>query len=347
ALIAIIGSSAGKFLGKTTPWEPVKISFLISYAGVLTAHYRHLSRTYWGMPPARFMLPFLIVALLPVIPFFALSDFGQMLVFFGAYLTLYAVAVKRLPQVTLALLLIFAIVTSSILVAGAYNTIVDVFTDKTPVPAVERVKGLVSKGLPRRVHQRFYLWLNAGTPPDPEENWWWQREAENAEGRGLSNEEAWYNSYAFQPSQALFGVSDGRMLGEGLGRGFPEIVPIADSDFIYAAVAEEMGLAGGAVIIFAFIILVIAGMRTAIEARDMFTKLIAAGITAFLGFQAVVNIGGVIRMLPMTGITLPFVSHGGWSLITGFVMLGMLMAISHRNNSSQESALSPQAKQAP
>ena len=62
------------------------------------------------------------------------------------------------------------------------------------------------------------------------------------------------------------------------------------------------------------------------------SPLIAAGITAFLGFQAVVNIGGVIRMLPMTGITLPFVSHGGWSLITVFVMLGMLMAISHRNN---------------
>jgi cell division protein FtsW (lipid II flippase) len=74
-------------------------------------------------------------------------------------------------------------------------------------------------------------------------------------------------------------------------------------------------------------------MRTAIEARDMYTKLLAAGITAFLGFQAVVNIGGVIRMLPMTGITLPFVSHGGWSLITCFVMIGMLMAISDRNNS--------------
>jgi cell division protein FtsW (lipid II flippase) len=86
------------------------------------------------------------------------------------------------------------------------------------------------------------------------------------------------------------------------------------------------------VIILAFIIIVIAGMRTAIEARDMFTKLIAAGITAFLGFQALVNIGGVLRMLPMTGITLPFVSHGGWSLITSFFMLGMLMAISHRNN---------------
>jgi cell division protein FtsW (lipid II flippase) len=145
------------------------------------------------------------------------------------------------------------------------------------------------------------------------------------------NEDAWYDSYAFQPSQALFGVSDGRVLGAGLGRGYPEIVPIADSDFIYAAIAEEMGLVGGLIVILGVIIFMVAGMRTAIEASDMFTKLLAAGVTAFIGFQAVVNIGGVIRMLPMTGITLPFVSHGGWSLITCFFMLGMLMAISHRN----------------
>jgi cell division protein FtsW (lipid II flippase) len=334
AIIAGLFSSGGKFLGLTTPWEPVKISFLLSYAGILADHYRNLSRTYWGVPSLRFLIPFLIIAILPIIPFFLLSDFGQMLVFFGAYLTLYVVAVRRLPQVTIAMVLMGTLLTSSILLAGAYNTVRDIFTDDAvQVSATERVKNVVSQGIPRRIHQRFYLWLNAGKAPDPDEHWWWRRDAEAAEGRGLSNDEAWYNSYAFQPSQALFGVSEGRVLGQGLGRGFPEIVPIADSDFIYAAIAEEAGLAGGAVVIIAFILLVVAGMRTAIQARDMYTKLLAAGITAFLGFQAVVNIGGVIRMLPMTGITLPFVSHGGWSLITCFVMIGMLMAISNRNNS--------------
>ncbi|MFN0120369.1 MAG: FtsW/RodA/SpoVE family cell cycle protein [Blastocatellia bacterium] len=332
AVIAAFFSSGGKFLGLTTPWEPVKVTFLLSYAGILADQYRHLSRTYWGIPSPRFLLPFLLIALLPVIPFFLLSDFGQMLVFFGAYLSLYVVAVRRLPQVTMAIVLLGAIFVSSLLVAGAYNTVVDVFTSQdSQVSAMARVGNIVSQGVPRRVHQRFYLWLNAGKPPDPDENWWWAREAERAEGQGLSNEEAWYNSYAFQPSQALFGVSDGRVLGEGLGRGYPEIVPIADSDFIYAAVAEETGLYGGAIIIAAFVLMLVAGMRVAIESRDMYTKLLAAGITAFLGFQAVVNIGGVVRMLPMTGITLPFVSHGGWSLITCFVMIGMLMAISDRN----------------
>jgi cell division protein FtsW (lipid II flippase) len=339
AIIAGLFSRGGKFLGLTTPWEPVKITFLVSYAGVLADHYRNLSRTYWGIPSLRFLIPFLVIAILPVIPFFLLSDFGQMLVFFGAYLTLYLVAVRRLPQVTMAIVLIGAIFASSIMLAGAYNTVADIFTSTEHVSAVERVKNVVSLGIPRRIHQRFYLWLHAGKAPDPDEHWWWQKEADKAEGLGLSNDEAWYNSYAFQPSQALFGVTDGKVLGEGLGRGFPEIVPIADSDFIYAAVAEEMGLAGGAIIIVGFILMVVAGMRTAIEARDMYTKLLAAGITAFLGFQAVVNIGGVIRMLPMTGITLPFVSHGGWSLVTCFVMIGMLMAISDRNNAPSEAGL--------
>jgi cell division protein FtsW (lipid II flippase) len=335
ALIAIVYSSAGKFLGNTTPWEVVKITFLLSYAGILADHYRNLSRTYWGMPPWRFTLPFLLVAVMPVIPFFALSDFGQMLVFFGAYVTLYVVAVRRLPQVTMAIILIAVLLGASIFSAGIYNTAVDIFSDQSQVSAFERVKALVGRGIPRRIHQRFYLWQSGGVAPDPEEHWWWAAESADAEGRGVSNDEAWYNKYAYQPLQALYGVSDGRALGSGLGRGYPESVPIADSDFIYAALAEEMGLAGGAIIIAAFVIIVISGMRVAIEARDMYTKLIAAGITAFFGFQAVVNIGGVIRMLPMTGITLPFVSHGGWSLLTSFFTLGMLMAISHRNNSGR------------
>ena len=330
AFIAIFLSERGKSLGNTTPWEPVKITFLLSYAGILADHYRNLSRTHWGIPPWRFVLPFLLVAALPIIPFFALQDFGQMLVFLGAYVTLYVVAVRRLPQVTIAIGLMAALLVASIFAAGIFNTVVNIFTEDAQVSSIERVKNVVNEGVPDRIKQRFYLWLHGGTAPNVDENEWWAKEAARAPGN--TDEEKWYNKYAYQPSQALFGITDGRMLGAGLGKGYPESVPIADSDFIYAAIAEEMGIVGGAVVILGFIIVVIAGMRTAIEARDMFTKLIAAGITAFLGFQALVNIGGVLRMLPMTGITLPFVSHGGWSLITSFFMLGMLMAISHRNN---------------
>ncbi|HEX7956201.1 MAG TPA: hypothetical protein VF508_04615, partial [Pyrinomonadaceae bacterium] len=98
---AIIWSSAGKFSGNMTPWELAKIPFLIGFAGILTVHYRELARTYWGMPRARNVIPLLAMGMIPFIPFFALKDFGQMLVFSGAYATLYLVAVRRWPQLLL------------------------------------------------------------------------------------------------------------------------------------------------------------------------------------------------------------------------------------------------------
>jgi cell division protein FtsW len=159
--------------------------------------------------------------------------------------------------------------------------------------------------------------------------------------------DAWFDRFAFQPSQATFGLAAGRATGRGLGLGFSEVIPIADSDYIYAAVAEELGLVGSAVLILALIVLVNAGVRTSIEARDMFTKLCSAGLTAFMGFQAIVNMGGTTRALPMTGITLPFVSHGGFSLITSFTMLGMLLAFSHRNASDAEALPRPAATAVP
>ena len=145
------------------------------------------------------------------------------------------------------------------------------------------------------------------------------------------NVDAWFDILAFQPAQATFGLASGGTTGRGLGLGYVELIPVSDSDYIYAAIAEELGLFGGLLIIFALIVFVSAGVRTALDSRDMFSKLCAIGLTAFIGFQALVNMGGITRALPMTGITLPFVSHGGFSLITSFVMLGMLMAFSHRN----------------
>ena len=189
------------------------------------------------------------------------------------------------------------------------------------------------------------MWLDGFDPPSPDTSWWKKDyEAalnENPRLRELANEneaekksvntDIWFDKLAFQPAQAIFGIASGKTTGRGLGLGFPEVIPIADSDYVYAAIAEELGLFGGALVILGIIIFVIAGIRTSIEARDMFTKLCAAGLTAFVGIQALVNIGGILRALPMTGITLPFVSHGGFSLITSFAMLGMLMAFSHRN----------------
>jgi len=213
------------------------------------------------------------------------------------------------------------------------------------VPLLPTIARPISAALPSRIQQRFHLWLDGFDPPSPEVSWW-KKDYDEALSKDPTlkqlaeqstamqktvNVDVWFDKLAFQPAQAVFGIASGKTTGRGLGLGYPEVIPIADSDYVYAAIAEETGLTGGAVIIAAVIVFVIAGVRTSLESRDMFTKLCAAGLTAFIGFQALVNMGGILRALPMTGITLPFVSHGGFSLITSFAMLGMLMAFSSRN----------------
>src|SRR6266481_1397201 len=336
--VAIVYSSAGKALGNTTPWEPAKVPFLLGFAGLLTARYKDLGRTYWGIPRARDVIPLIVMAMIPFIPFFALKDFGQMLIFSGAYATLYLVAVRRWPQLLVFVGSVMLVI--SILVIGALPR--DIQEQFPLLPTIARP---VQHALPARIQQRFHLWLDGFDPPSPDEAWWkkdydealakdprMKQLAEQSEAMKKSvNTDIWFDKLAFQPAQAIFGIASGKTTGRGLGLGFPEVIPIADSDYVYAAIAEEMGLLGGALVVIAVVIFVIAGIRTSIEARDMFTKLCAAGLTAFMGIQALVNIGGITRALPMTGITLPFVSHGGFSLITSFAMLGMLMAFSHRN----------------
>ena len=349
--MAVITSSAGKALGNMTPWEPSKIPFLVGFAGILTARYKDLAETYWGIPRARDIVPLLVMAMLPFVPFFALKDFGQMLIFSGAYTTLYLVAVRRWPQLLLFVGSVMLVI--GILVVGALPRDI-----QEKVPLLPTIARPISAALPSRIQQRFHLWLDGFDPPSPEVSWWkgdyedtLNRNPEMKELAAQSpalqntvNVDIWFDRLAFQPAQAVFGIASGRTTGRGLGLGFPEVIPIADSDYVYAAIAEETGLLGGAVIIVAVIIFVVAGVRTSLESRDMFTKLCAAGLTAFVGFQALVNIGGILRALPMTGITLPFVSHGGFSLITSFAMLGMLMAFSNRNARDRVIADMPETK---
>src|SRR5688500_6159876 len=335
---AIVTSSAGKSLGNMTPWEPAKIPFLLGFAGILTARYKDLAETYWGIPRARDIVPLVVMAMIPFIPFFALKDFGQMLIFSGAYATLYLVAVRRWPQLLVFVGSVFLVI--GILVVGALPRNV-----QEKVPLLPTIARPIQAALPSRIQQRFHLWIDGFDPPSPEVSWW-KKDYDEALSRNPElkeiaeqspelqstvNVDIWFDKLAFQPAQAVFGIASGKTTGRGLGLGFPEVIPIADSDYVYAAIAEETGLIGGVIIILAVIVFVAAGVRTSLDARDMFTKLCAAGLTAFVGFQALVNIGGILRALPMTGITLPFVSDGGFSLITSYAMLGMLMAFSHRN----------------
>ena len=137
-----------------------------------------------------------------------------------------------------------------------------------------------------------------------------------------------YSGKGYQIVQGLFAISDGGIAGAGLGQGHPTLIPAVQNDFIFAAIAEEMGLIGAAGVLISFLLMVGAGMRVAVRAERTFEKLLAVGLTTLLGVQAFIIIGGVIRVVPLTGITLPFVSYGGSSLVANYILLALLMRVS-------------------
>jgi peptidoglycan glycosyltransferase len=132
----------------------------------------------------------------------------------------------------------------------------------------------------------------------------------------------------YQIVQALYGLSDGGISGTGLGLGSPNTVPEAQNDFIFTSIAEELGLLGGAAVLMAYLLLIGAGLRTALRTDNTFEKLLAVGLTTIVGVQAFIIVGGVIKLVPLTGITLPFVSYGGSSLLSNYLLLALLIRLS-------------------
>ncbi len=142
-----------------------------------------------------------------------------------------------------------------------------------------------------------------------------------------------------QLREAWYAMGSGGIGGSGLGLGFGAYtIPNVQTDFIFAAIGEEMGLLGSTMVVVAFLLLVGAGLRIAQAARSEFAKLTAAGLTIILGFQAFFIIGGVVRLLPLTGITLPFVSYGGSALIANYILIALLMRISDEGTAAADAA---------
>jgi cell division protein FtsW (lipid II flippase) len=131
-----------------------------------------------------------------------------------------------------------------------------------------------------------------------------------------------------QLAQAQFGMGTGGLVGEGLGRGSPELIPFASTDFIFAAIGEELGMLGTAGILLLYLLLVGKGLRAALASPDAFGRLLATGLSTAIALQAFVIVGGVTRVIPLTGVTLPFVSYGGSSLVSNFVLLALLVRVS-------------------
>ena len=140
------------------------------------------------------------------------------------------------------------------------------------------------------------------------------------------------STQGFQILQALFALGTGGIAGTGIGLGDPQRIPAAATDLIFAAIGEELGLLGTVAILAAFLLMVGVGLRIALRARSPFEQLLAVGLTTIVGLQGFLIVGGVSRLLPLTGITLPFVSYGGSSLVANYVLLALLLRISDASN---------------
>ena len=163
--------------------------------------------------------------------------------------------------------------------------------------------GVVSYHLFDHVRVRVDMWINPWSDVD---------------GRG------------YQIVQALFALGSGGIFGSGLGLGHPSVIPAVETDFVFASLCEELGLAGGAAIILLYLVLTYRGFKIALGARDEFGSLLATGLASLLGIQALTIMGGVLKLVPLTGVTMPFLSYGGSSLISNFLATGLLSSVARQ-----------------
>jgi cell division protein FtsW (lipid II flippase) len=223
------------------------------------------------------------------------NDLGSGLLYFGIFLAMLYAATARLSFVLAGLVLFLA---------GG-------------VVAYDRIP---------HVHERVSIWLEP----------WTSHKVYCPSTGGLALRQ---DCQSYQLVKSLYSIANGGFGGAGLGKGTftttdgHQLIPFVNSDFIYSALAQELGLIGAAALLLVFMLFVARGMKIALQADDGFSKLLATGLTFGFALQTFIIVGGVLRIIPLTGITLPFVSYGGSSVVANFLLLAGLLLVSNRANS--------------
>jgi cell division protein FtsW (lipid II flippase) len=222
------------------------------------------------------------------------NDLGSGLLYFGIFLAMLYIATARLS---------FMLVGVALFAVGGFE-------------AYQRIG---------HVHERVTIWLHP----------WTTQKVFCPSTGGLALRQ---DCESYQLVKSLYSIGNGGFGGAGLGKGTftttdgHALIPYVNSDFIYSALAQELGLIGVAALLLVFMLFVARGMKIALQADDGFSKLLAAGLTFGFAFQTFIIVGGVLRIIPLTGITLPFVSYGGSSVVANFVLLAGLLLVSDRAN---------------
>jgi cell division protein FtsW (lipid II flippase) len=240
--------------------------------------------------------PLLVIWGLAILVLLETRDLGGGLLYFGIFLAMVYVATARLAFVAAGL---------GLFLVGAVG---------------------VWKVTPH-VQERVTIWLHP-----------WTEKPVACPGHGL---ELRQNCDSFQLVKSLYSIANGEYGGTGLGKGTftdtagHQVIPFLNTDFIYSAVAQEIGLIGAAGLLLLYMVFVLRGMRIAMLTQDGFSKLLALGLTFGFALQTFIIVGGILRLIPLTGITLPFVSYGGSSVVANFLLLAGLLLVSNRANADR------------
>ena len=239
--------------------------------------------------------PLLMIWAAGILVIVATNDLGSALLYFGIFIAMLYVATARLS---------FVFVGLALFAAGGF------LADRTIPHVAERVT----------------IWLHP-----------WTTQlvpcAQAAGGMALRQD-----CQSYQLVKSLYSIANGGFGGTGLGKGTftttngVALIPEVNTDFIYSALAQELGLVGISALLLVFMVFVSRGMKVALQVDDGFSKLLATGLTFSFGLQTFVIVGGIVRLIPLTGITLPFVSYGGSSIVSNFLLLAGLLLVSHRAN---------------